>query len=118
MDYQLATEILSALLALLFLLYVRDKRNTRRNSLKNQQALEEKPPSNSTANEPDLISKTASGIYKAHTLYSRIVGAFIIAVVLIGAVFDPLTRIIVLVTIAVLLLLALVGKTWQKNKLK
>ena len=60
----------------------------------------------------------AGGVYKAHTFYVKIAGFFIIAAVMAGAVFDSLMRIIVLVTIAALILIALVGKVWQRNKLK
>ena len=118
MDYESAGKIFSALLALLFLLYTRDKRNARGKSLNAQQDLDEKAPFNSAAKEPDLISKTEGGIYKAHIVYSRIIAVLIIAVVLLGAVFDSLTRIIVLVTIAALLLVALIGRSRQKNKLR
>ena len=91
MDYQSATEILSAPLALLFLLYVRNKRKAAQNLRDHQQLLGRKARFDTAGDKPDLISKTAGGIYKVHTFYNRIVGVFIITVVLAGAVYDPLT---------------------------
>jgi len=109
MNCEILAGIIGALLALLFVLYTRNKVRSPKKHFRNDPSVHE---------EPDAISKAASGIYKAHKIYNRIFAFVIIAVVLAGVIFDSLTRIIVLSTVGLMLIIALIAKALNARKNK
>jgi hypothetical protein len=111
MDYESVGKIIGALLALLFLIYARNKMRSPKN-------LGQNPLNLTVDRKPDIISRAASGILKAHELISIILGIIIIGVVIGLAFFDSLTRIIVLSTIGLMLVIGLAGRWFRKRKMK
>ena len=111
MDYESVAKIIGALLALLFLIYARNKMCSPKK--RHQNSINHVPD-----RKPDAVSQTASGIFTAHKLINKILGIVIIGVVIGDAFFDSLTRIIVLSTIGLMLLIALAGRWFRKRKMK
>ena len=110
MDYELAGAIAGIVLALLFVIYARNKlrgpRKKRVNEEEWRNPYEQKAETEPA--KPDAVSKAAAGIYRAHQFYNKIMALVIVGVVLGMAFFDPLVRIIVVSTLIVLLLLLLI----------
>ena len=114
--YQTAAAILGICLALLFVIYAcarRDDAKKKRAASDFQKfsGLEPEPSS-----KPDFISRAVSGIFKAHTVLNSILAVIIVAVVLVDAIFDRVTRLIVLSTICAMLLIILFWVVRSKRK--
>src|ERR1700722_7373828 len=107
--YEIAATILGILLTFLFMIYARARRNEakKRNS---QFDFQKQPGSQAESShaKPDLISQAASGIFKGSEVLNLIMGIIVVGVVLLDAFYDPLTRIVVLSTIGVMLLVFLI----------
>jgi len=107
MSFELAATILGAVLAVLFVTYARNKK---RPSKSNPRSLAP------ASHKPDLISKTAGGIYRTHRFLNKVFAIAIIGAVLYGAVVDSMMRIIVLSTIGVMALIAAIWLIGLKRK--
>ncbi len=115
--YQMAATILGTFLALLFLLYARARRNDARKEKAESdfQKLSGAEP-HPSGTEPDFISRAAGGIFKAHKILNSILAIVIVAVVLLDAIFDSVTRLVVLSTVCVMLLIVLFWRVWPHRK--
>ncbi|HEY4415529.1 MAG TPA: hypothetical protein VGO57_07545 [Verrucomicrobiae bacterium] len=109
MSCEILAGIIGTVLAVLFVFYARNKMQASKKQVRRDASVHE---------APDVISKTASGIYKIHKIYSRIFVFVIIAVVAAGAIFDSLTRIIVLSTIGLMLIIVLIARLFNARKRK
>jgi hypothetical protein len=105
MDYSIVAGIIGFGLALLFLVYARNKKRV------------VAPDSSSASKRPDIISRAAGGIYTGHKILNNIMAVAIVGAVLVGSFFDHLMGIIVLATVAVMVLVALIWKfsNWPRN---
>jgi hypothetical protein len=62
---------------------------------------------------PDLITRAARAIVRGHDRMGNAMGALVLAVVLVGAVFDPLVRWIVLATAGAMCVIYVAGTRWS-----
>ena len=105
MEFNLAKFIFGAVLAVCIFIYARNKR--RQPEMKRDE---------NVRIEPDAISQAAGGIVRGYNFFKQIMSVAFLLVVLGLAVFDPLTRIIVLSTICLMAVIAVIAIYFPRRK--